>query len=121
MPWYKIEKPEELEDLVFKGKRLRYKGYPEYTYCNAAWFNNMSFGLTYRRITEGRVEYREKPNVRFLNKTFRETRNCNFHTVDSIQPDIIVLNPMSRPNYFNNREVYKLLAEKYKCVILVKG
>jgi len=118
MPWYKIEKPEELDNLVFKGKLLRYRGYPEYTYCNASWFNNMSFSITYKRIMAGQVEYREQPNVRFLNKTFRETKNCNFHMWEHLNPDIIVFNPISKADYINNREIYKLLVEKYQCVIL---
>jgi hypothetical protein len=105
--------------MVYVGRTLRYKcGASEYTYCNAAWFANMSFNITYRRIIGGMVEYRIKPSVRFLNP-FKETKNCNFKIVDSNTiPKIIVFNPTSFTDYRNNRDVYRLLAEKYQCAIL---
>lgn len=118
MTWYKVKSINEILEFAKVGKTLRYPGYPIYTYCNAGWFANMSFNITYKRIIEGRVEYRVKPFVRFLNKNFKQTKNCNFNIVDSIDPDIIVLNPMSCADYFNNREVYRLLCEKYQCIIL---
>jgi len=118
MPWYKIEKPEELDNLVLHGRMLRYHGYPGYTYCNAAWFNNMSFSRAYSKLMSGEVEYRIQPIVRFINDNFKRTGRCNFNIWNTVNPDIIVLNPTSFPDYRNSRDVYKLLAEKYKCVIL---
>jgi hypothetical protein len=121
MPWYKIQKPEELNNLVLHGRMLRYHGYPHYTYCNAAWFANMSFNITYRRIIEGRVEYRVKPKIKFTNG-FSLTKTCNFYTTDFESDyeniDILVFNPMFDFQYTQCKDFYKLLVLKYRCVFL---